>query len=401
MRTIVVSGALANKPFNGGEAWVRLSWVRGLQRLGFRVVLVEQIGPAACVDSAGVPAPFGRSVNLSYFRSVIEWAGLAGSAALVYGGGEACEGLTWRELHEAAASAELLVNISGHLALEPLFDRFRKTAYIDIDPGFTQFWHAEGTSPLRPHDHYFTIGENIGTADCPIPTGGIPWHPIRQPVVLDDWAAGTRADIPASSDRRRPAGGVRPARFTTVANWRGPFGRVQFGGRTYGLKLHEFRRCIDLPRRAANSSFELALDIHPAEVNDLASLRENGWQLTDPKRAAATPEAFREFVRGSDAEFSVAQGIYVETNSGWFSDRTTRYLAAGRPVLVQDTGFSRRLPCGEGLVPFTNVDEAAAGAERIAANYEAHCAAARAVAERCFDARAVLKRVLDVAGVGT
>ena len=157
------------------------------------------------------------------------------------------------------------------------------------------------------------------------------------------------------------------------------------------------RRC----HRAANSSFELALDIHPAEVNDLASLRENGWQLTDPKRAAATPEAFREFVRGSDAEFSVAQGIYVETNSGWFSDRTTRYLAAGRPVLVQDTGFSRRLPCGEGLVPFTNVDEAAAGAERIAANYEAHCAAARAVAERCFDARAVLKRVLDVAGVGT
>jgi hypothetical protein len=136
-------------------------------------------------------------------------------------------------------------------------------------------------------------------------------------------------------------------------------------------------------------------------VNDLASLRENGWHLTDPKRAAATPEAFREFVRRSDAEFSVAQGIYVETISGWFSDRTTRYLAAGRPALVQDTGFSRHLPCGEGLVPFKNVDEAAAGAERIARDYETHCAAARAMAERCFDSRAVLKRVLDVAGVGT
>ena len=221
MRTIVVSGALANKPFNGGEAWVRLSWVRGLQRLGFRVVLVEQIGPAACVDGAGVPAPFGRSVNLSYFRSVIEWAGLAGSAALVYGGGEACEGLTWRELQEAAASAELLVNISGHLAFDPLFDRFRKTAYIDIDPGFTQFWHADGTSPLRPHDHYFTIGENIGAADCPIPTGGIPWHPIRQPVVLDDWVAGTRTNAPPPGNQRRAAGAVRPTRFTTVANWRG------------------------------------------------------------------------------------------------------------------------------------------------------------------------------------
>jgi hypothetical protein len=395
MRTIVVSGALANKPFNGGEAWVRLSWVRGFQRLGFRVVLVEQIAPDACVDAAGAPAPFGRSENLWYFRSVVEWAGLCGSAALVCGGGEACEGLAWPELVEAAASAELLVNVSGHLALEPLFERFRKTAYVDIDPGYTQFWHADGTSPLRPHDHYFTIGENIGSLDCPIPTGGMPWQPIRQPVVLEDWTA----NIPAP-DARALSAGSRRVRFTTVANWRGPFGRAEFGGKTYGLKLHEFRKCFDLPRRAAGSTFELALDIHPSEVNDLAALRENHWRLTHPKKAAATPEAFREFVRGSDAEFSVAQGIYVETRSGWFSDRTTRYLAAGRPALVQDTGFSRTLPCGEGLVPFTNVDEAAAGAERIARDYESHCAAARAVAEQCFDARVVLKRMLETAGVG-
>ena len=385
MRTIVVSGAIANKPLSGGEAWVRLSWVRGFRRLGFRVVLVEQIAPRACVDEAGDPAPFEDSVNLAYFRSVVEWSGLAGSAALLYDEGRVTEGLALDAVAEIAASAELLVNISGHLRLESLAAKFRRTALVDIDPGFTQFWHADGTAPLRPHDHYFTIGENIGSGGCEIPAGGIPWRPIRQPVVLDDWPVA--------------AAEARPARFTTVANWRGPFGRVTFGDKTYGLKLHEFRKCIDLPRRVSAADFELALDIHPAEASDLALLRDNNWRLTDPKAAAETPEAFRGFVQASSAEFSVAQGIYAETDSGWFSDRTTRYLASGKPALVQDTGFSRHLPCGEGLVPFRNVEEAAAGAHRIIRDYPAHCAAARAVAEKCFDSDEVLSRMLDQVGI--
>src|SRR5213596_1560258 len=121
MRTIVVSGALANKPRNGGEAWVRLSWAAGLKRLGFRVVFIEQIAPRTCVDGAGGAAPFEQSVNLCYFRAVVESAGLTGSAALVYGDGLVCDGLSWHELLDAAASAELLVNISGHLTLDPLF----------------------------------------------------------------------------------------------------------------------------------------------------------------------------------------------------------------------------------------------------------------------------------------
>ena len=183
-----------------------------------------------------------------------------------------------------------------------------------------------------------------------------------------------------------------------MASWRGPFGRVTFGGRTYGLKLHEFRKFIDLPRRVP-LPFELALDIHPAEVNDLAMLRDNGWRLSDPKAAAATPEAFRRFVQASCAEFSVAQGIYVDTSSGWFSDRTTRYLASGRPALVQDTGFSRHVRCGEGLVPFRTPEEAAESAPRIARDYGAHAAAARAVAEEFFDSDRVLPRVLEEAGV--
>ena len=360
---------------------MRLSWIRGFQRLEFRVVFVEQIDERTCVDAEGKPAAVERSVNLDYFRSVVEWAGLAGSAALVTSDGRSVEGPGVGELRDVAADAAVLVNVSGHLTVPELFGAFRKTAYIDIDPGYTQIWHADGTARLRPHGFYFTIGENIGTGECPIPTGGIHWRPVRQPVVLGDWPVGVMAE--------------QPVRFTTVASWRGPFGRVGLGDKTYGLKLHEFRKCMDLPRRVSGATFELALDIHPAEGNDLALLRENGWRLVEPRGVAGTPGDFAAYVRGSSAEFSVAQGVYVETSSGWFSDRTTRYLAAGKPALVQETGFSRHVRSGEGLVSFRTVEEAAEGAGRIAADYAAHCAAARGVAEKYFSSDRVLGRVME------
>jgi len=174
---------------------------------------------------------------------------------------------------------------------------------------------------------------------------------------------------------------------------------VTWRGHTFGLKLHEFRKFIDLPAQSG-ATFELALDIHPADEGDAGLLREHGWHLVDPTKVASTPTAFREYVQGSGAEFSVAQGIYVETGSGWFSDRTTRYLASGKPALVQDTGFSHNLPTGEGLLSFRTVEEAVEGAERIAADYEAHSEAARAIAEECFDSDRVLGRLLEEIGLG-
>ena len=114
---------------------------------------------------------------------------------------------------------------------------------------------------------------------------------------------------------------------------------------------------------------------------------------------AGDPDAFRAYVQGSGAEFSVAQGIYVETHSGWFSDRTTSYLASGRPVLVQDTGFGRTLPVGEGLLAFRTLDEAIAGAADIGRRYGEHCAAARRIAEKHFDSDRVLTRFCEQAGI--
>jgi hypothetical protein len=385
MTTVVVSSVIANKPLNGGNAWAVLSWVLGLKKLGFRVYFVEQIGRENCTDVTDVGNAFERSANLSYFKQVMERFGLAGSAALIYESGEQIHGLPYAELLDIVEAADLLVNITGHLTLEPLMRRLRRKAYVDLDPGFTQFWHASGDAGPRldGHDVYFTVGENIGTRSCLIPTGGIRWRPTRQPVVLDHWP------VCRTGDR---------SRFTTVATWRGPYGPVQYGGKTFGLKVHEFRKFIELPERVPQT-FEIALDIHPAEEKDLNLLKRYGWRLVDPRVAAPDPDAFRRYVQGSGAEFSVAQGVYVEACSGWFSDRTVRYLASGKPALVQDAGFGRNYPVGEGLVAFRTPEEAIAGAGRIGGDYDEHCRAARSLAEEYFDSDKVLGRFVEEAGV--
>jgi hypothetical protein len=383
----IVSGALANKYGNGGATWTRLSWALGFKALGWRVCFVEQIDRASCRDAAGQVAEFEECLNRAYFARVTEQFGLAGSAALVYEGGEQTYGLAYSELLEVAGRADLLVNITGHLTLEPLLRRIRRKAYVDLDPGYTQFWHAAGQpgARLEGHEVYFTVGENVGTPDSPIPTDGIRWRPTRQPVTMEHWPV---------------APGGTHGRFTTVASWRGPYGPVEHGGTVYGLKVHEFRKFIDLPERA-EQSFEIALDIHPADERDLELLHRHGWRIVDPRVAAPDPEAFRRYVQDSGAEFSVAQGIYVDTNSGWFSDRTVRYLASGKPALVQETGFSRNLPTGQGLLSFRTLDEAVEGADRLARDYQRHSRAARALAEAYFDADVVLGRFIDEAGVTT
>jgi hypothetical protein len=385
MTSVVVSSVIANKYLNSGNAWVVLSWVLGLRKLGFQVYFLEQINRESCMDATGAVTAFENCANLAYFEQVVEQFGLSGSAALLYENGEQVYGLTYTELFDVADAADLLVNITGHLSLEPLMRRLRRKVYLDLDPGFTQFWHAAGRPGprLEGHDLYFTIGENVGAPTCPIPTGGIHWRPTRQPVVLDHWP------VSGEGDRNR---------FTTVATWRGPYGPVQNGAKTFGLKVHEFRRFIELAERA-QQTFEIALDIHPTERKDMNLLRRHGWQVVDPKVAAPDPAAFRRYVQGSGAEFSVAQGIYVETESGWFSDRTVRYLASGKPALVQDTGFSRNYPVGEGLVPFRTPEQAILGAKQVSHDYDRHSRAARALAEEYFDSDKVLGAFIEEIGV--
>jgi len=381
----IVSGAVANKCGNGGEAWIRLSWTLGLKRLGFDVCFVEQIPQSSCVDASGSEISFAASANLAWFQAVMNRFGLANSCALIYENGQEVWGLGLDELIRRAGSAELLVNISGHLILDSIKQLPRCKVFVDEDPGFTQMWQANRTAGahLDGHDFYFTLGQNIGTSDCAIPTVGILWRHIHSPIVLDQWPLCGRNSFD---------------RFTTVASWRGAYGPVQYGGKTYGVKAHEFRKLFELPRRSGKK-FEIALHIDPADKKDLDALHCHGWRILDPREVADSPDAFRQYVQNSSAEFSVAQGMYVDTNSGWFSDRTVRYLASGRPALVQDTGFTHQLPVGQGLLAFQTLDEAVEQAGRLVDDYEKHCWAARQLAEEYFDSDKVIRRVVAITGV--
>jgi len=384
MTTVFVAGALANKHRHGGSAWVRMSWAEAFRELGFDVVFVEQIHERHCVDRGGAPARFDVSANVRAFHAAVEACGFRGRAALVCADDGRVEGMAQDELLAHAENAALLVNVSGHLRWPPLLERLPRRVFVDLDPGYTQIWSAGGGDPagLAGHELHFTVGLCVGGERCGLPSAGVDWRPIRQPVVLDRWV---------------PMGGGSLDGFTTVASWRGAFGRVSWAGRTYGLKAHEFRRFSELPR-LADERFVVALDIHQADAADRQRLCAGGWELVDPVQTA-TVEGFRHFVRASGAEFSPAQGVYVETGCGWFSDRSVRYLAAGRPVLVQDTGFGQHLPIGEGLLAFSDLDEARAGVRAIAADYSAHRAAARRLAEEWFAPEPALAPVLNATGV--
>ena len=381
MTSALVAGALANKPNNGGEAWVRLSWILGLRRLGWDVWFVEELQPEICVDEAGSPTTFAGSINRRYFEEVTSQFGLAGAATLICGGATA--GAAYDELLDWASQAQFLFNISGHLKRRELVQAPRSRVYIDLDPGFTQLWAERGEigTDLAAHERHVTLGSNLGRAGCPLPTGGIDWQQTLPPVLIDEWPV-----------TQSPA---QPSPLTTIATWRSPYGQVELSGRLQGLKHHEFRKIIDLPRRLPLLSFEIALAIEAEDGADLDMLRAHGWRVVNPGEVAADPDSYRSYIQRSAGEFTVAQGVYVSTRSGWFSDRTACYLASGRPALVQDTGIGSTLPVGEGLVVFTDLEGAVQGAEMIAADYPAHCQAAREIAEGYLDSDRVLTRVLE------
>jgi hypothetical protein len=338
-----------------------------LRRLGFDAWLVEDLDDATA----------GRR---AFFEETTRRHGLESRSLLI-----TPTGAFHSELDDLAADAALLVNISGNLRDPALIARFARRAYIDLDPGFTQIWHEQGRlgDHLVGYDRYFTVALNVGAPDCLIPGGGIDWVPLPPPVVLAEW---------------QPATDPQFDRFTTVATWRNAFGPLEFGGRSFTLKHHEFRRFADVPLKAG-APFEVALDIHPVEIRDRDNLRARGWKLVDPREVAGDPDAFRDYVRGSGGEFSVTQGIYAQTRSGWVSDRTAHYLAAGRPAIVQETGVPAAFRVEAGMLTFSDVDGAVAAAERVIGSYPEHAAAARRFAEEHFDSDRVLSRMLETVGV--
>jgi glycosyltransferase involved in cell wall biosynthesis len=380
LRTIVYSGSLAQPVRNGGLSWFHLQFLLGFRRLGYDVLFVDRLEPGMCVDDAGQPAPFDRSANVAYFLRVMNSFGLDGSFSLIYNRGEQVIGLPRDEVRRRVAAAPLLLNVMGFLEDEQVLAAARRRVFLDIDPGFGQMWRELGLhDPFRGHDDHVTMGRNIGRPECRIPTCGLRWVTMPQPVVLEQW----------------PVARGRGEAFTGIGAWRGPNGPIDFEGTRYGLRCHEFRRFASLPQRCRHSRFEMALDIHPADARDVQLLQENHWSLVAPKTVAGDPWAYRGYVAGSRAELMIPKEMYVATRSGLLSDRSVYYLASGRPVLARDTGIRDLYPTGTGLLTFSTLEEAAAGVEEINGNYDRHATAAREIAVEHFDSDKVLKRLLS------
>ncbi len=376
--TIVIAGALAQKHGVGGHAWVLLQYLLGFRSLGWKVLLLDCIDPAQCRDRSGRFCPVRESIQWAFAQDTLRPFDLDRQYCAVTRGQRVALGLSYRELCRRVASCRALFNINGFLTDLELLEAAPCRVFLDIDPGFNQFWHELGLAPIPAHhDRYITVAANLGREDCPIPTCGLDWIPIAPPVYLDCWAPAWESTRP----------------FTSICSWRGAFAPVQYQGRTLGLRVHEFRRFVSLPRETGEA-FELALRIDPGEIRDMDSLKESGWRLIPPDSVSSTASRYHEFIQSSRAEFGVAKNLYVATGSGWFSDRTACYLASAKPALVQDTGLADHYPVGEGLLLFSSLKGAVEGVRRIQRDYPRHARRARAFAEGYLASDRVLGEML-------
>jgi hypothetical protein len=399
---IVVSGMLAGVPRHGGATWAVLQYVLGLRNLGHDVFFVEPLDVPGAADGSdaengsGSPAEGARSGSpggalwtpvpippetLAYFNCVTRQFGLQDRAALLVRATRETAGVPYPELLRFVQDADLVLNLSGLLREPELLEPVPLRVYVDLDPAFTQLWHeVDGIDMgFAGHDRFVTVGLSLGRPECPIPTCDRDWITTLQPVVMEEWPRGERLEHDA---------------LTTVANWRG-YGSTEFRGMHIGQKAHALRRFLAVPGRA-EAEFVLALGIAEGDRKDREALEANGWRIVDPLNVACSPDRYRDFIRGSRGEFGVAKTGYTESRSGWFSDRSACYLAAGRPVLAQETGFSRHLPAGRGLLAFDDEEGLLAGVESLYRDYDRHATAARELAGDYFSSDRVLGRLLDL-----
>jgi hypothetical protein len=288
-------------------------------------------------------------------------------------------GKSEREVAEMIGSSDLLWNF-WYAVHEPLLSQFRRRAFIDVDPGHLQICVASGGLSIGEHDAYLTVGSNLNERSCEIPTLGLNWRPFRPFVYLPMWQA---APNPG-----------RDAPFSSITQWN--WEELPWRGGTVGVsKRSAYLKYLNLPR-IARRPFELAANIGSEDpAGDRVRFAECGWQIVDPNEVVTSPTQYQQYIRTSRAEFMCPKPIHVALRTGWFSDRSVAYLASGRPVLAEDTGFSKHLAIGAGVIAFSNIEEAVAGTTEIDRNYEYHSHAARALAEDVFDSRKCLQAMLS------
>jgi hypothetical protein len=379
--TLVVWGLLARYPY-GGVTWQALQHLVAFRRLGFDVWYVEDSDSAVYHPTTHVRM-LSVEANVAFLRANLERIGLGdrwimrqpGSADTFFGG-------TGDELAALYRKAHAVLNVCGAQEILERHGEIRRLIYLQTDPVLDQvevaFGNTERIEQLDAYDVLFTYGENLGTAGCSVPIVRYEWLPTRPPICLDWW----RAD-------REPGDAL-----TTVANWKHSGKDVVWNGQTWRWsKDIEFLKFIDLAERVP-----LALELAAGEMDEdsQADFATRGWRIV---ASIADPIDYLEYIKRSRGEFTVAKEQYVLPRTGWFSDRSACYLAAGRPVVTQDTGFGDVIPTGEGLFAYSTLDEAAAAIEAIAGDYARHSEAASEIAREYFDADSVLGSVLERAGL--
>ena len=377
---IIITGLVGQYPF-GGVIWDYLQYLLGFRSLGHQVLYLEDSGAWPYDPVAG-----SITDNCSFalqslhkiftdFELAESWVYRNGADGKFHGAGE-------KVAREWLRHGDLLVNVSSAGWLRDYDLRVGHRMFIDGDPMFCQIGLLDGSNPLyagrlRDHDSHFTFGLSVGQPDCPVPVDGITWRPTVQPVAIDQWPV-----TPVSDD----------APWTTVMNWASYKPKV-WEGRTYGQKNLEFNRFRDLPSKT-NIPLRLAMGLGVDGLRPAEELRQLGWDLVEPQEVVPDHRAYRSFLTNSRGEWSVAKNGYVEGKTGWFSCRTACYLAAGRPAVVQETGWSRHLPSDRGVLPFTTLDEAEEGLGKVTCNYSEHSKAAREIALEFFDATKVCQNLL-------
>jgi hypothetical protein len=377
---VVVLGVMGQSPF-AGVAWQVLHYLEGFRRLGWDVVYVEDTG-AWPYDPVANTVSADCSYALSHLQRALARCDMSESWAYrnaaengrVYGPLAA-------QFARVFSDADLLVNLTGATVLGEEHMVVPARLYLETDPVLPQIELAQGrqftVDLLSAHTHLATFGENLGQPGCLLPvTAGFDYLPTRQPVVLDWWRP---TDPPG-------------ARYTTVASWRQTAKDLEWHGELYTWSKHvEFLKLIDLP---ASLTVPVDLALACDDADDLALLRAHGWGVIDACALSLDLDTYRRYIGCSRGELTVAKDQNVRLRSGWFSDRSASYLASGRPVVTQDTGFGDVLPIGQGLFAFRDLDDVIAAIEVIESDLEKHSHAALEVADTYFRAETVLSELL-------
>jgi hypothetical protein len=381
---LLLLGIVGQYPM-AGVAWQAVHYLLGFQALGLDVYYVEDSGaPPYDPRTGGVSGECDYAV--SYVADVMGQVGLGDRWVYLDMVRNETHGLSRARLDQLYRDAAVIVNVCGATALRDEHRQGARLIYVETDPVYEQLQIALGDRSslgfLAAHDILFTYGENIGNPDCLVPLSDFEWKKTRPPVVMDCWqgVAAPEAQF-----------------FTTVASFSNKGKDVTWQGQTYQWSKHtNFLRFLDLPRHTPQP-FRLAMKPESSETE--ARVRAAGWDLVDPGPMSRDLDGYRGFIQQSRGEFTVAKDIYVRPRSGWFSDRSVCYLAAGRPVVTQDTAFGKFVPTGEGLFSFSTMEEAVDALARINRDYARHSAAARRVAAEAFGAEPVLRRFLADAGL--